>query len=209
MKGLMNLLAIVAFSGLALGAEEPKGELKIEVVSKPEKCTRKTHVGDTLSMHYTGRLANGNKFDSSLDRGKTFDFTLGKGMVIQGWEQGLLDMCIGEKRKLTIPPHLAYGENGAGAAIPPHATLYMDVELVEIQGSKESDPNVFGMIDKNNDKVLTQEEVKNYLKEQGGMPSDDEASHDTIVSEIFQQEDKDKDGTISFDEFTGPKRDEL
>lgn len=87
-------------------AEEDKGTLKIEVVEKPEKCPRTTKVGDSLSMHYTGRLVDGKKFDSSRDRGKTFDFTLGKGMVIQGWEQGLLDMCIGEKRKLIIPPHL-------------------------------------------------------------------------------------------------------
>ena len=87
-------------------ATAEEAELKIEVVEKPEKCSRKTKTGDALAMHYTGRLKDGKKFDSSLDRGKTFDFTLGKGMVIQGWEQGLLDMCVGEKRKLTIPPHL-------------------------------------------------------------------------------------------------------
>lgn len=90
----------------AVTAEKEKEELKIEVVEKPEKCPQKTKVGDSLAMHYTGRLVDGKKFDSSHDRGQTFDFTLGKGMVIQGWEQGLLDMCVGEKRKLTIPPHL-------------------------------------------------------------------------------------------------------
>lgn len=102
-------VCIVFFVSLSIAqiftanAEE---ELKIEVVEKPEKCPRTTKVGDTLAMHYTGRLVDGKKFDSSHDRGKTFDFTLGKGQVIQGWEQGLLDMCPGEKRKLVIPPHL-------------------------------------------------------------------------------------------------------
>lgn len=91
---------------LAVSAEKEKEEVKIEVVEKPEKCPQKTKVGDSLAMHYTGRLADGKKFDSSHDRGQTFDFTLGKGQVIQGWEDGLLDMCVGEKRKLTIPPHL-------------------------------------------------------------------------------------------------------
>lgn len=90
----------------AVTAEKEKEEFKIEVVEKPEKCPQKTKVGDSLAMHYTGRLVDGKKFDSSHDRGQTFDFTLGKGMVIQGWDQGLLDMCVGEKRKLTIPPHL-------------------------------------------------------------------------------------------------------
>lgn len=100
---LLSILYLVQFSVCENKKEE---ELKIEVVEKPEKCPRTTKVGDTLAMHYTGRLVDGKKFDSSHDRGKTFDFTLGKGMVIQGWEQGLLDMCVGEKRKLIIPPHL-------------------------------------------------------------------------------------------------------
>lgn len=85
----------------------------------------------------------------------------------------------------------------------------MDVELVEIQSSNQAQPDVFGMIDKDKNKQLTQEEIKTYLKEQNSMPNDDPASHDTIVSEIFQEEDKNKDGVISFEEFTGPKHEEL
>jgi peptidylprolyl isomerase len=89
--------------------------------------------GDTISVHYTGKLENGNKFDSSVDRGAPFEFTIGKGMVIQGWEQGLLDMKIGEKRTLTIPSELGYGSRGAGGVIPPDATLIFDVELMDIK----------------------------------------------------------------------------
>lgn len=100
------LLSILYLAQFTVGEDKKEETLKIEVVEKPEKCPRTTKVGDSLAMHYTGRLVDGKKFDSSHDRGKTFDFTLGKGMVIQGWEQGLLDMCVGEKRKLVIPPHL-------------------------------------------------------------------------------------------------------
>ena len=87
--------------------EEEKVTIKVEYKPPDEKCQRKSKDGDFLAMHYTGRLErDGSVFDSSHNRGHTFDFTLGKGMVIQGWEQGLKDMCVGEKRKLRVPAHL-------------------------------------------------------------------------------------------------------
>jgi len=94
---------------------------------------QKTKNGDTIAVHYTGKLEDGTKFDSSLDRGTPFEFTIGQGMVIQGWEKGLLDMKIGEKRTLTIPSEMGYGSQGAGGIIPPNATLIFDVELVDIK----------------------------------------------------------------------------
>jgi len=104
-------------------------DLKIEVLQ--EGTGEPSKNGDELTVHYTGTLEDGTKFDSSVDRGTPFSFTLGAGQVIQGWEQGMLNMKVGEKRRLTIPYSLGYGENGYGP-IPPKATLIFEVELLKI-----------------------------------------------------------------------------
>ena len=90
-------------------------------------------VGQTVVVHYTGWLSDGTKFDSSVDRDVPFDFVLGVGQVIPGWDEGVATMKVGEKRRLTIPPELAYGDVGVPPQIPPNATLIFDVELLEIR----------------------------------------------------------------------------
>lgn len=97
--------------------------LKIEVLS-PASCTRKSQDGDTIHVHYNGTLEDGTMFDASYKRGQPFTFQLGMHRVIQGWDEGLLDMCIGEERRLTIPPALAYGDRPIGI-IPASSTLSM------------------------------------------------------------------------------------
>ncbi|KAF3403288.1 hypothetical protein DPV78_004229 [Talaromyces pinophilus] len=108
-------------------------ELQIDVTN-PVECNRKTTNGDTVKMHYRGTLADsGKQFDASYDRGTPLSFKLGTGRVIKGWDQGLLDMCVGEKRTLTIPPELGYGNRAMGP-IPAGSTLVFETELVEIDG---------------------------------------------------------------------------
>ncbi len=105
-------------------------ELKIEDLVVGGGAEAKA--GHRVSVHYTGWLTNGTKFDSSVDRGQPFDFPLGGGRVIKGWDQGVEGMRIGGRRRLTIPPELGYGSRGAGGVIPPNATLVFEVELLGI-----------------------------------------------------------------------------
>lgn len=113
------------------GMDQNQGELKIEdlvVGTGVEAVT-----GKKVTVHYTGTLTDGAKFDSSLDRGMPFTFSLGADEVIKGWDQGIVGMKVGGKRKLTIPPSLGYGEAGAGDSIPPNATLIFEVELLKVE----------------------------------------------------------------------------
>jgi FKBP-type peptidyl-prolyl cis-trans isomerase len=110
---------------------ESMSELIIEELTVGEGAT--ATAGQSVSVHYTGWLTNGQKFDSSVDRNDPFEFNLGRGQVIPGWDQGVAGMQVGGKRKLTIPPELGYGSRGAGGVIPPNATLVFEVELLGIR----------------------------------------------------------------------------
>lgn len=94
--------------------------------------------GDTVSVNYTGTLPDGTEFDNSYERGEPFDFVLGEGQVIEGWEEGIIGMKVGGKRKLIIPPDMAYGSRGAAGIIPPDATLIFEVELVDVVPGEDS-----------------------------------------------------------------------
>ncbi len=131
----------VSQSCVQLAVAEEAG-LQIDIVkSGYGRCAV---AGDQVTVHYTGWLYDesaadkrGEKFDSSVDRGDKFQFPLGAGRVIKGWDEGVAGMLIGEKRVLTIPPEMGYGDRGAGAVIPPGATLVFEVELFEAESLSE------------------------------------------------------------------------
>jgi len=214
------MVLMVGVAGVLAGdVKETESGLKVEYLSKPDSCEKVARNGDMLSIHYVGTLESGAKFDSSYDRSEPFKFQVGVGQVIKGWEEGTLGMCVGEKRKLIVPPELGYGDQGAGDIIPGGATLYFEVELIDTEEGP-TPVNVFKQIDIDSDNALSRDEISSYLKQQvetmqnAGGEQGEEArkmleDQDKLVEEIFAHEDKDKDGLISHDEFSGPKHDEL
>lgn len=181
-------------------------DLVIDQYEGPTECEddQKVKSGDHLSMHYTGTIdessltgEKGKKFDSSRDRGDTFDFQIGQGRVIKGWDQGIVGLCKGAKVNLVIPPELGYGESGAGADIPGGATLKFDVEVVDITEGPPPPPNYFEKIDTDGDGYLSEEEITAFFKTMGR----------EVPEELWETEDKDNDRRISWEEFSGPKGD--
>jgi len=197
--------ALLILSAVAKGEDEDLPRLVVDVYDGPKTC----HDGDLvmagkfLKMHYTGTIdqssatgEKGKKFDSSRDRGDTFDVQIGVGQVIPGWDEGLIGLCKGAKANLRIPPHMAYDEAGAGPDIPGGATLHFDIEVVDILNDPPPPLNLFKEIDTDENGKLTKEEVEKFFQEKhgSGMPDG-----------LWDNEDKDEDGFISWDEFGGEK----
>jgi FKBP-type peptidyl-prolyl cis-trans isomerase len=109
-----------------------KTDSGLEIENTKEGNGDEAKAGQKVSVHYIGTLTDGTKFDSSRDRGRPIEFTLGVGQVIKGWDEGVAGMKVGGQRRLTVPPELGYGSRGAGGVIPPNATLIFDVELLGV-----------------------------------------------------------------------------
>lgn len=131
---LLLLLCFACMIGSVVAKKGDVTELQIGVKYKPKSCNIQAHKGDRIKVHYRGSLTDGTVFDSSFERGDPIEFELGSGQVIKGWDQGLLGMCVGEKRKLKIPSKLGYGAQGSPPKIPGGATLIFDTELVAVNG---------------------------------------------------------------------------
>lgn len=131
---LLLLLCFSSMSSSVVAKKSDVSELQIGVKHKPKSCDIQAHKGDRIKVHYRGSLTDGTVFDSSFERGDPIEFELGSGQVIKGWDQGLLGMCVGEKRKLRIPSKLGYGAQGSPPKIPGGATLIFDTELVAVNG---------------------------------------------------------------------------
>ncbi|XVE78148.1 hypothetical protein DITRI_Ditri13aG0120600 [Diplodiscus trichospermus] len=132
------LLLLILFTFASAKKSADVTELQIGVKHKPKSCEFQAHKGDRIKVHYRGKLTDGTVFDSSFERGDPIEFELGSGQVIKGWDQGLLGMCVGEKRKLKIPAKLGYGEGGSPPTIPGGATLIFNTELVAVNGKPSS-----------------------------------------------------------------------
>ena len=130
---LFNIIKPFIDNDFSIPTEEISLESGLRYLEHIAGDGEETKVGNIVIVHYSGFLSDGRKFDSSHDRGQPFNFTLGEGRVIKGWEEGLLNMRKGAKRTLIIPPELGYGSRGAGGVIPPDATLVFEVELIDFK----------------------------------------------------------------------------
>lgn len=190
---VMNFFyAILATANLCAASE-----LVVKTLHLPEQCDSKTERGSFIKIHYTVSIdessetgEQGLKVDSTLD-GAPYTFGLGVENVIDGWNKGLLNMCVGEKRELIVPPALAYGSDGLGERVPGGATLNFEVECVGISDM----PDVFLQVDRDGSGTLTKEEVNTWFEMRG---------FDRIPNGLWYDNDMNKDGVISRNEFTGP-----
>ncbi|XP_056321797.1 peptidyl-prolyl cis-trans isomerase FKBP7 [Danio aesculapii] len=208
---ILSLQALFPFITL-IRANETNQDVKIEVTFLPENCSQKAKRGDMLNAHYDGFLAkDGSQFYCSrtTEKGHPHWFVLGVGNIIKGLDVGLQEMCPGEKRKVTIPPPLAYGEKGNGP-VPPNATVIFEVELLHISRGPRS-IEAFKEMDADNNKELTKEEIKEYLKMEAKklQTQKDESYFDDVVADVFHKNDHDADGTLSLKEYNVYNHDEL
>jgi Ca2+-binding EF-hand superfamily protein len=217
-SGQVMIKSILIFFVLAFTlaeAEVKASGLKVEYINVPETCHKKAVQGQWLTLDYAGTLEDGTIFDTSLDKKEPAFIQIGVGQAIEGWEEGVVGMCVGEKRRLIIPPELGYGDQGLDGKIPGQATLIFDIVLLDTEEEDLDPVNVFKQIDQDADSKISKEELRTFLKPDlnieamqatGGdqTKQDQEMLKDIVnadVEEIFSLGDKDQDGYVSLEEF--------
>lgn len=205
--------AVLVFDVDIIDFHNPSDTVEITSV-KPEKCTYSAKRGDVVKYHYNATLMDGTYIGSTNTFGKTYDVVLGSGQVVIGMEQGLIGMCVGEKRKLVIPPHLGYGERGVDGEVPGSAVLLFDVELVDVEEglpegymfiwNSDVSPDLFSEMDKNKDAQVDNTEFSDYILQQveegkGRLAPGFDPQR--IIENMYDNQDRNKDGRITEDEF--------
>ncbi|XP_066487141.1 peptidyl-prolyl cis-trans isomerase FKBP9 isoform X1 [Tiliqua scincoides] len=213
-RGKIPGSAVLVFDIHVIDFHHPSDSVVITTHYKPTNCSVMSKKGDYLKYHYNASLLDGTVLDSTVMLGKTYNIVLGSGQVVLGMDIGLRDMCVGEKRTLVVPPHLAYGEAGVEGEVPGSAVLVFDVELLDLVSglpegymfvwNGEVSPRLFEEIDKDNNGVVLLEEFSDYIHEQVNSGKGKLApgfDSEAIVKNMFTNQDRNGDGKITAEEF--------
>uniref|UniRef100_H3DHU8 peptidylprolyl isomerase n=1 Tax=Tetraodon nigroviridis TaxID=99883 RepID=H3DHU8_TETNG len=206
--------AVLVFDVHIIDFHNPSDTTEITVTEEAEECEKKTKRGDFIKYHYNATLMDGTPIDSTYSYGKTYNIVLGANQVVPGMETGLLDMCVGEKRHLIIPPHLAYGERGVTGEVPGSAVLVFDVELINVEEglpegymfiwNQDVSPDLFSEMDKDDNKLVEPSEFTDYIMRQvsegKGRLAPGFDPH-RIIDNMFFNQDRNGDGKITEAEF--------
>ncbi|XP_003222311.1 peptidyl-prolyl cis-trans isomerase FKBP9 isoform X1 [Anolis carolinensis] len=206
--------AVLVFNIHIIDFHNPSDSVAITTHYKPSNCSVLSKKGDYLKYHYNASLLDGTLLDSTVSLGKTYNIVLGSGQVVLGMDMGLRDMCVGEKRTVIIPPHLGYGEAGVEGEVPGSAVLVFDIELHDLVSGlpegymfvwhDEVSPKLFEEIDKDNNGEVLLEEFTTYIHEQVQSGKGKLApgfDSETIVKNMFTNQDRNGDGKITAEEF--------
>jgi len=182
----------------------------IGLIDRPRICDGTTNKGDLVKVTFNVSLGDGTLLDDRYLH-KPLEFIIGDGSMIGGFNAGLEGMCVNERRRLTVPTQYGYGTNSMGN-MPSRVTLYFDVKLLSFatpDPSKMKNLNQFKQIDSNKDNLLSPDEVKEYLQDSGFFDQPGDNGIKQMMRDIFKEEDRNYNGYIEHEEFSGPKRDEL
>lgn len=206
--------AVLVFDVHIIDFHNPSDNTEVTVTHKPEECEKQTKKGDFVKYHYNASLLDGTSIDSTYNYGKTYNIVLGANQVVPGMEDGLMEMCVGEKRHLVIPPHLGYGERGVTGEVPGSAVMVFDIELVDMEEglpegymfiwNDDVSPDLFAEMDKDENKLVEPSEFSDYIMRQVSegkgrlAPGFDPYR---IIDNMFSNQDRNGDGKITEVEF--------